>query len=71
MAPLRRFVLVGAAAVCLSALGAGVANADSYIDFGTNQSACKSAARQANATSGRRSYCYETGPGHYTLYLAG
>jgi hypothetical protein len=71
MALLRGVVLVSAAAACLSTLGAGVANADSYIDFGTNQSAFKSAARQANSASGRRSYCHETGPGHYTLYLAG
>lgn len=44
---------------------------DDYIDFGTNQAACKSAAKQANATGNRYSYCYETGPGHYSLYLAG
>jgi hypothetical protein len=51
-------------------VGAAVANADDYIDFGTNQAACKSAARQANAAGNSYSYCYETGPGHYSLYLA-
>jgi len=49
---------------------AAVANADDYIDFGTNQAACKSAAQQANAAGNRYSYCYQTGPGHYSLYLA-
>jgi hypothetical protein len=58
-------------AVVAPLLTPSVAAADSYIDFGTNQAACKAAARQANQTSNRRSYCYETGPGHYTLYLAG
>ena len=51
-------------------VGAVPANADDYIDFGMNQAACKSAANQANAAGSRHSYCYETGPGHYTLYLA-
>lgn len=54
----------------MSMVDAPVANADDYIDFGTNQAACKSAAKQANAAGNRGSYCYETGPGHYTLYFA-
>jgi len=28
------------------------------------------AAQQANAAGNRYSYCYQTGPGHYSLYLA-
>jgi hypothetical protein len=47
-----------------------VANADDYIDFGTNEATCKSAAKQANAAGNSYSYCYQTGPGHYTLYFA-
>lgn len=49
---------------------AAPAAADDYIDFGMNQAACKSAARHANAMGGSGSYCYETGPGHYSLFLA-
>ena len=41
-----------------------------YIDFGTNQAAGKIAAKQANAAGNSYSYCYETGPGHYSLYFA-
>jgi len=48
-----------------------VANADEYIDFGTNQAACKSAAQQANATGNRYSYRYQTGPGRYKPVLRG
>jgi hypothetical protein len=49
-----------------------VANADQYIDYGTNQAACQIAAQQSNATPhpGAASLCYETGPGHYTLLLS-
>jgi hypothetical protein len=47
-----------------------VAN-DEYVDYGTNQSACESAARQANAGGHSGSFCYGTGPGHYSLYFAG
>lgn len=62
--------------VGIFALGVGVAmaptaNADQYIPFGPNQAACKAAAQQANAAKApgaSRSYCYETGPGHYTLF---
>ena len=54
----------------MSVASPGIASAD-YIDFGTNQAACKAAARQANASGYGYSYCYETGPGHYSLYLAG
>ena len=67
---LSRAVVLGVTAVMLSMTAAPIANANSYIDFGTNQSACKAAARQANAAGNRHSYCYETGPGHYSLYLA-
>jgi hypothetical protein len=66
----RKLVLFAAVAATLSIVDAAVANADDYIDFGTNQAACKSAAAQANATSNRYSFCYQTGPGHYTLDLA-
>lgn len=65
----RNLVLVGTVVAAVSLADATVANAD-YIDFGTNQAACKAAARQANAVSDRHSYCFETGPGHYSLYLA-
>jgi hypothetical protein len=64
----RKLILLGAAAAALSMVDAAVANAD-YIDYGTNQSACKSAAKQANAAGYSGSHCYETGPGHYTLYI--
>ncbi len=63
-------VLTGAVAAAISMDDLAVANADEYIDFGTNQVACKSAAKQANAAGNSYSYCYETGPGHYTLYFA-
>jgi hypothetical protein len=63
-------IAAGLAAVVPGALAA-VANADDYVDFGINEAACKSAARQANAAGNRYSYCYETGPGHYSLYYAG
>ncbi len=66
----RKFVLYGAAVAALALVEPAVAFADDYIDFGTNQSACKSAAKQANASGNRGSYCYETGPGHYTLHFA-
>ena len=66
----RKLVLFGAVAATVSMADAAVANADDYIDFGTNQAACKAPASQANAVSSRYSYCYETGPGHYSLYLA-
>ena len=49
---------------------ASAAHADEYVDFGTHQAACRSAAKQANASGTGYSYCYETGPGHYTLYFA-
>ncbi|MFN3003548.1 hypothetical protein [Mycolicibacterium wolinskyi] len=67
---LRTLILFGAFAAAISMSDAAVAGADDYIDFGTNQTACKSAAKQANAAGNSYSYCYETGPGHYTLYLA-
>ena len=63
-------VLFGVIAAPVSLLDGAVANADDYIDFGTNQAACESAAKQANAAGHGYSYCYETGPGHYSLYLA-
>jgi hypothetical protein len=66
----RKLVLFGAVAATVSMVDAAVANADDYIDFGTNQAACKSAAKQANAAGNSYSYCYETGPAHYTLYFA-
>jgi hypothetical protein len=46
------------------------ASVGNYVDYGTSQAACNSAAQQANATGSGYSYCYETGPGHYSLYLA-
>ena len=67
----RNLILAGGVAAAVSLPGAAVANADDYIDFGMNEAACKSAARQANAAGTGRSYCYETGPGHYSLYYAG
>jgi hypothetical protein len=66
----RKAVLLAAAAATALLVDAPMANADSYIDFGTNQAACKAAARQANAAGNSYSYCYQTGPGHYSLYLA-
>lgn len=66
----QRLLLLGAVTASMSLAGAAVANADKYIDFGTNRAACKAAAQQANATGFRPSYCFETGPGHYSLNLA-
>jgi hypothetical protein len=65
----RNLALFGAVAATVSTIDAAAANAGSYIDFGTNHAACKAAAQQANAAGDRYSYCYETGPGHYSLYL--
>lgn len=65
-----RSVVFGVVAAAVSIGNAAAANADDYIDFGMNQAACKSAAKQANALGNGYSYCYETGPGHYALYLA-
>lgn len=65
----RKLVLFGAVAATVSMVDAAVANAGDYIDYGTNHSACMSAAKQANATGNRGSFCYQTGPGHYTLYV--
>lgn len=70
MSMASKTVLFGAIAVAASLSGAAVAHADQFIDFGTNQTACKAAAAQANAVSSRNSYCYQTGPGHYTVYYA-
>jgi hypothetical protein len=67
-------VMFGFAALTLAFGGmvnAATASADEYIPFGTNQAACKAAAQQANAAASlgaSRSYCYQTGPGHYTLF---
>jgi hypothetical protein len=67
----RKSILFGAVAATVSMVDAAVASADSYIDFGTNQASCQSAAAQANAAGGlRHSFCYQTGPGHYSLDLA-
>jgi hypothetical protein len=66
----HKLVLIGVVAATVSVVDAAVASADQYIDFGTNQAACRTAANQANAASSRNSFCYETGPGHYTLYYA-
>lgn len=66
----RKSVLLGAVAATVSMANAAVASAGDYIDFGTDQASCKIAARQANAVNDRHSYCYQTGPGQYSLYLA-
>jgi hypothetical protein len=65
-------ILFGIVAAAISMVDAAVANADSYIDYGTDQAACKAAAQVANATPhpGASSFCYQTGPGHYTLLLS-
>lgn len=65
-----KLVLCAAFAATLSTVDAAVASADQYIDYGTNQSLCQAAAQQANAVSTRHSFCYQTGPGHYTLDFA-
>lgn len=64
-----KVVLLGVAATTVAMAAAAAAHADEYIDFGTNQAACKAAAQQANAAGNRPSYCFETGPGHYSLNL--
>jgi hypothetical protein len=68
----RKLVLFGAVAAAVSMVDVAAANADQYIDYGTNQAACQIAAQQSNATPhpGAASLCYETGPGHYTLLLS-
>ena len=45
----RNLVLCGAVTASVSIVEASVAIADGYIDFGPNQAACKSSAKQANA----------------------
>ena len=67
----RKLGLFGAVAATISMVDTAVANADQYIDYGTNQAACQSAAQQANAAGNHGSFCYETGPGHYSLDFAG
>ena len=70
---IRAFLVAAAAAAAIAGIAMGaapVANAGEYIDFGTDQASCKAAAKQANAVLQRNSYCFETGPGHYSLYLA-
>jgi len=64
-----KVLLIGALATAVSLAAPVSAGADDYIDFGTNQAACKAAERQANAAGIRYSHCYETGPGHYSLSL--
>ena len=64
-----KVLLIGALATAVSLAVPAAAGADEYIDFGTNQAACKAAAQQANAAGNRPSYCFETGPGHYSLNL--
>jgi hypothetical protein len=67
----RKLALFGAVAATVSIGEAAAANAGTYISFGTDQAACQSAAKQANATGRGKGYsfCYQTGPGHYSLYL--
>jgi hypothetical protein len=65
-----KLVLLGAVAATVSMVDAAVANADQYINFGPNEAACKAAAKQANAAGSHGSYCYQTGPGYYSLYLS-
>ncbi|BBX69713.1 hypothetical protein MPSYJ_31740 [Mycolicibacterium psychrotolerans] len=62
---------IAATILALGVFSAPTAAADQYIAFGVNETACKAAARQANAMAApgaSRSFCYETGPGHYTLF---
>jgi len=66
----RNLIVTGVLTSVVLISGTAVASADDYIDFGMNETACKSAARQANAAGNSYSYCYETGPGHYSLYFA-
>ena len=66
----RKLVLFGAVVATVSMVDAAVANADQYIDFGTDQAACKAAAQQANASGSHGSFCYQTGPRHYSLDLS-
>ena len=67
---LHNLILAGGVTGLVSLSRTAVAIADDYIDFGMNEAACKSAARQAKAAGSNSSHCYETGPGHYTLYFA-
>jgi hypothetical protein len=72
----RKLVLCGATAATISMAGAAVANADQVIDFGMNEAACQSSAHQADAAIAdylgfhQHSYCYQTGPGYYSLFYA-
>ena len=64
----RKIVLAVVMAAAVSTAPVAVAHAD-YIDYGVNQAGCKSAAQAANAAGYSGSFCYETGPGHYSLYI--
>ncbi len=66
---LPKLALFAAVAVPGSMFGAAVANAYDTVDYGTNQSACEAAEKQAKAGGFRYANCFETGPGHYSLAL--
>ena len=63
---MRKTFLAAAALTISATAAASSAHADT-IDYGTDQSSCQAAAQQANASGQASAFCYQTGPGHYSL----
>lgn len=67
----RRLVFFGVVAVTVSMVQPAVASADNYtIDFGSDKSSCKSAAKKAKDAGRGDSNCSKTDAGTYTLYVS-
>lgn len=61
---------IAAAATTATAIAVSApAHADN-VDFGTNRAACQSAEQQLHASGNTSADCFETGPGHYSLYYS-
>lgn len=63
----RTSAMFVAVAATVSTVNAAVANAYETVDYGTNEGACRAAAKQLEAAGIRYTNCFETGPGHYSL----
>ncbi|GAA2418551.1 hypothetical protein [Mycolicibacterium llatzerense] len=57
----------GAAATAIAV--SAPARADN-VDFGTNRAACQAAEQQLHSGGNSSADCFETGPGHYSLYYS-
>lgn len=65
-----KWVVLGAVTVGVSLFDPAVASADNYIDFGSNKSDCKAAAKKAKDAGRKNSNCFKTDAGTYTLYVS-